>query len=47
MSSMRFLVTVALLHCLATVCEVRAAAAQPSYPDSSSIETWAPRADSC
>lgn len=37
MRSMRVLVAVALLHCSATVCEVRAAAAQPS------IETWAGR----
>ena len=48
MRSMRVLVAVALLHGLATVCEVRAAAAQPYWPDSSwsiewSIKTWAGR----
>ncbi len=43
MRSMRVLVAVALLHCLATVCELRAAAAQPYHADSSSIETWAGR----
>lgn len=48
MRPMRVLVAVALLHCSATVCEMRAAAAQPYWPDNSwsiewSFKTWAGR----